>query len=305
MGPYPYWTDVTTTLLNRESISCDLFQPTGRLALIKWFLEGQWRRYNIIYHVGGITNWRTGLTLSMTAKPVIWHWIGSDVLSFESGEASRGWRGIINRLVAYRWAKVHIADSPEIAEELRNIGISTSIVRLLPERVDANVKPLPQKFSVLSYWSNIRKDFYGGDIVLRLARELPNVEFKILGATGDEEVSLPNVRFLGFQKNMDNIYDSSTVLIRLPKHDSLSAMVLEMLARGRYVIYNKKLIGCYFAQTFEQTKQILIQTIKLSEPNINGAEFVKQNFSVAEQARELAEICNRLVTRVVKSNPSQ
>jgi len=300
MGPTRYWVDLEARLLSREGFHCDVFKKTGWLPYIGWGIGGTWRRCDVICHVYGVWNWLVSLMLSMAGKPIIWHWIGSDVLSFKSGKASRGLRGVINRLAAYKWTKTHIADSPEVAEELGSIGISASVVRLLPERIEADVKALPTNLSVLSYWSNSRKDFYRGDIVLQLAREFPSIQFIIVGATNGGSIPPPNVKFLGFRNNIDDIYERSTVLIRLPEHDSLSAMVLEMLARGRYVIYNKKVPGCHFAENFDEAKEALGQIMKLKEPNIGGAQFVKENFSVAGEAKKLAQICTRLAMEPVK-----
>ena len=300
MGPCIYWDDVGAGLLRREGLYCDIFSKTGWLTYILWAVRGRWRRYDVIYHISGIWSWLLSLILSMTGKPIIWHWIGSDVLYFKSGVPSHGLGGVVNRLTARMPSEIHIADSPEVAEELGGIGIRASVVRLLPERVEADVRPLPPNLSVLSCWSDSRKDLYGGGLVLQLAQEFPNVEFKIAVATKDDEVSLRNVKFLGFQKDMEDIYDHSTVLVRVPEHDSLSAMVLEMLARGRYVIYNKELPGCHFAQNFEEAKKALIEIMKLKEPNISGAQFVKEKFSVAGEAKKLAQICTGLATKPVK-----
>lgn len=286
MGRVTRWVRVAAMLLEREGFLCDV-QPSWGRELLKWFFKGKWSEYKVIYHIGGTYKWFSGLLFFMTRRPVIWHWIGSDILFFR---ACRGWKRVINRLSAYKWAKAHIADSPELAEELRKDGINASVVRLLPESINADVKPLAQRFSVLSYWEEGRREFYGGDIVFKLAREFPDVEFKITGAVNEENVSFANVKFFGFRKDIAYIYDDSTVLVRLPQHDSLSAMVLEMLARGRYVIYNKKLTGCHFARNFEEAKKALTEIMKLNKPNIQGAQFVKKNFSVDKEARKLAEI---------------
>lgn len=289
MGPAAYWAEMEAKLLRREGFCCDVFSKTRWLTYIIWAIiwaiRGQWRKYDVIYHVCGIWNWPISLILYMSGKPIIWHWTGSDVLTFKNGTVSRGIEGIMNRLTTCKRSVIHIADSPEIAEELRSVGTNACVVRLLPERIEADIKALPTNLSVLSYWPNFRKDFYSGDLVLQLAREFSNVEFKIVAATKDDKVSLPNVRYLGFREDIEDIYDHSTVLIRLPKHDSLSAMVLEMLARGRYVIYNKKLPGCYFAQNFEETKKALLAIMKLKEPNISGAQYVRKIFQLPEKQK--------------------
>jgi len=285
------WLETAAELLRRAGISHEVVDLRTKRDLLRWILQGQWRRFDLVYHIGGI-NWQHGLACRLLCKPVLWHWCGSDVLALKE---SRGWRGVINHFAAYRWAVGHLADSPELAEELQEISIRSHVVRLLPKFIEADVEPLPEKFTVLSYWGNNRRDFYGGDIVLKLAEEFPQFEFRILMATGEgEEVSLPNVKFLGYRKDMPRIYSESSVLIRLPKHDSLAKMPLEMLARGRYVIYNKKVPGCHFARNLTEARRALLEISQLRDPNIAGARMVKERFSLDKEAAKLADVIKGL-----------
>lgn len=285
----PYWAQVVCNLLKRAGLCAKVLDPHGRFALFKWAVKGQWWRFDVIHLATGMWEWRAALVLMLVPRPIIWHWIGTDILNFKRN-CRRGWKGFILRLAAYRGAKAHLADSPEVAEELRGIGIQADVVRLLPERIEANVEPLPERFTVLNYWTEGFKDFYGGDIVFQLAKEFPDIEFRIAGAVKEETDVSPNIKFLGFQRDLSKIYSQSTVLIRIPEHDSLSAMVLEMLARGRYVIYNKKLAGCHFATNLEQARKALLDIRQLSEPNTPGTQAVKEHFSPNKEAAKLDRI---------------
>ena len=169
------------------------------------------------------------------------------------------------------------------------------MIRLLPERIEATVEPLPETFTVLSYWVENRKAFYGGDIVMQLAQDMPEVRFLILGAREDEYSTLPNVTLLGWQDKLESFYNQSSVLIRLPEHDSLSAMVLEMLARGRYAIYNQKMSGCHFARDYAEAKAALEQIQSLCTPNHEGARSIRENFSVGAEAGKAAALCRQLL----------
>ena len=254
-------------------------------------LASSFKNCDMIYYIGGPTLWWMNLILFVTRKPIVSHWIGSDVLSFRNGKATAGWRGYINRRATYKWFRYYVADSPELANELKDMAISASVVRLLPARIEAEPELLPHDFTVLSYWLVGKKEFYGGDIVLRLAKEMPQVKFIITGTLGAEEESLSNVRYLGFHDNVEDLYRRSSALIRLPEHDSLSAMVLEMLARGRYVIYNKRMPGCIFAQNYEEAKKSLQQILTEKEPNTEGAHYVKKEYSIMREAEKLGTIC--------------
>ena len=128
---------------------------------------------------------------------------------------------------------------------------------------------------------------------MRLARDFPEIEFNILKATASDESTPQNLHLLGPRDDMEAVYRNSTVLIRIPEHDSLSAMVLEVLARGRYVIYNKQFPNCHFASDYDSAKIALQEIMKLTVPNTKGAEFIKENFSPAKEAEKLKQIlCN-------------
>jgi hypothetical protein len=290
------WAQVACNLLKQAGLHAEVTDTRGRFALLKWAVKGHWRRFDVIHHAIGIWKWKIALILMLVPRPIIWHWIGTDVLDFQRN-AQMGWRGFILRLAAYRGAKAHLADSPELAEELQELGIKAQVVRLLPKQIEAEIEPLPQKFSVLSFWWDGRRDFYGGGIVFELAKEFPDIKFRVVGTTGENEKVSPNVEFLGFQKDLSKIYSESSVLIRIPEHDSMSAMVLEMLARGRYVIYNKKLQGCHFANDVSEARKAFQLIMKKTTPNTEGAEMVREYFSLDKEATKLNQIYANLFHR--------
>lgn len=286
-GAVPYWNNVTARLLQRAGIECDILNRYDFIKLIGWALIGRFQRYVYIYQVCAINNWIVTLLMMLLRKEFIIHWIGTDVLSFSSGKASKGWRNCITRMLVYKKTKAHIVDSEYLLDDLKQHGIDASIVRHLTDKIEADVVSLPEKFSVLSYWTDNTRDFFDANTIYRLARAFPEIEFRILKATGDSTISLDNLKFLGPRDDMENVYAEATVLIRLPKHDSLSKMVLEALARGRYVIYNKGFPYCHFAKGYEDTKKALAEIMKFREPNYKGSQFVRENFSVSEESRKL------------------
>ena len=294
-GAIPYWNNVTAQLLRRARISCDVLDRFDFIKLFKLCISGRFRKYSVIYQVCAINNWIFTLLLMLLRKPFVVHWIGTDVLSFSKEKTSKGWRNRITRMLVYDRTKIHISDSRYLLDELKQLGIDASVVCLFPERIEADVVPLPKKFTVLSYWPNYAKDYFSADIIYRLARDFPQIEFRILKATGDPTISLDNLKFLGPRDDMENVYAQASVLIRLPKHDSLSAMVLEMLARGRYVIYNKDFPHCHEANGYDDAKKELTEIMKLNEPNYKGSQFVRENFSVSKESQKLKEILEPLL----------
>lgn len=169
-------------------------------------------------------------------SPVACYWIGTDVLraveDVAGGWASPFWRS------SARWR--HIAAAPWLAEELEeHLGIASRTV-LFPvplPHVDP-LPPLPATFSVLSYIPDNRHAFYGGEMVYAAARELPTVIFSVVGGVGNwVDRPLPNLRFHGWCKDMLAMYRSSSVVVRLVRHDAVGGTLREGLALGRYVVY--------------------------------------------------------------------
>ena len=282
------WLDVAAELFRRAGIACEVVDLRTRKALLKWILSGRWRRFDVVHHIGGMNRF-LGMIFVALGKPVVWHWIGTDFLKY--GPIFRrggGLRGAVSRRVVRQWAHRHLADSPELAQELRSCGVRADVVRLLPEAIEAQVEPLPKIPCVLSYWNLISRNFYSAPLIMELAAAFPEIPFLIVGDNGEGMPAPKNVQFLGRLPNLADIYSRASVYIRLPEHDSLSAMVLEMLARGRYVIYNKGLTGCHLAGDFPGTRRALKAIVDLKEPNIEGARFVKETFSLDKEAKALA-----------------
>src|SRR4030043_72297 len=89
ISPFSYWADIGADLLRRVDLNCDIFIHKGWLDYIRWAISGRWRKYSVIYHVYGVWNWLLSLILAMSGKPIIWHWIGSDILELRTNSRGR------------------------------------------------------------------------------------------------------------------------------------------------------------------------------------------------------------------------
>jgi hypothetical protein len=226
-------------------------------------------------------------SLRVCGKKLVFHWIGTDVQTLLT-YAKDG----RNRLLAFyrRAASVHFADSPKLIDELDSVGIKAKLFRLLPSHVLGDLLPLPPKHAVLTYWAPARRKFYGGDIVDSLAREFGDVDFYVAGSDGAEETRLPNLHYLGFVENMEDVYKKVGILLRISEHDSLSAMVLEMLSRGRRVICNQEFPHTHFASNLDEARKSLKECLELTSANLDGRKFVREHFNPSEEARRAAMI---------------
>jgi len=281
------WLEVAAELLRLAGMTCEVFDMRSRRQLMRWVMQGHWRRFDVIHHLWGGRR-AQGVLFAALRKPVVWHWIGSDVLAFKAiCRGGGGWRGGVTRTMIYRWSAMHLVDSPQLAEELASCGIPAEVVRLLPKTIEAQVYPLPDKPAVLSYWNPGSRDFYHAPLVLKLAESFPDVKFLIVGDDGAGLPAPGNVKFLGRLADLDDVYRQVSIYLRLVRHDSLSVMVLEAFARGRHVIYNMPCPFSVAAGTFEEVKGAMQRLVTVREPNQAGAEYVRRNYSVSREAENL------------------
>jgi len=285
-----FWLGVAEHLFNRADIVVAPIADKSRWFGLSWILSRSFLRAKVIHVVWG-GHVIVSIAARLLGKTLVWHWIGSDVPAFRR---QRGAAGRLRERLAHRSVTAHLADSPELADELEELGIDAQVCRLLPRSIEADVLPLPKTFCVLSYWTDERRTFYGGDVILALAAEFDDIEFLIAGAEGHGAPHPSNVTFLGQQATLDDVYAGVSVFLRLPKHDSLSAMVLESLARGRYVIYNKAFPHCRQAGTMSELRSALQEIRRLDEPNRAGAAYVKEHFSVQREADSLRRVYDQL-----------
>ncbi|HPS56326.1 MAG TPA: hypothetical protein PLP05_12075 [Sedimentisphaerales bacterium] len=284
------WQPVLLNIMHKAGIRADVMEHfTRRGQSTLWLFSKKSRPYKIIYHLGG-SSALFCILARLRGKQIVSHWIGTDVMRYHGKMNPFKHLGV---WVHQHLVGIQLADSEIIQDELRGIGIESNLLRLLPEAIIGHITPLPEQPVILSYWDDQRFDFYGGDIVMLLAKAFPEVKFVILRATGKGLENVPpNVQFSGLIDNVSEIYRSSTCLIRIPKHDGLSAMVLEAMANGRYVIYNKKCPFTSFANDFDSARKSLENILREQQPNIEGAEYVKKNFNIDSEANRLRKLMN-------------
>jgi hypothetical protein len=257
---------------------------------VRWLLSEKFWRADAVYQcgTGGV---KYLLAARLFGKPLIRHWIGSEAWSFL---ADRGPLHRLRRWLARRGPALHLFVTGEVGASLAEVGIEGTVVRFITPQMRAECAPMPEEFSVLSYWHPGRRSFYGGDVVLALARELPDIRFRVLGTSDPEDAELPpNVELLGFVDEIDPCLRRASVLIRMPRTDGAPNLPIEMLARGRYVIYNKPLPGCHLARNLEEARRALLEIRALREPNQEGARFVREECTLEHQTAALAGAIER------------
>lgn len=234
-------------------------------------------------------------------KTTVCHWMGTDVMRAVRETRYRLMASILNKFV-----DLNLVYSENLQKELCDIGVQSVI---WPIPVDSeyfavtDLPPMPKKFAVLCKIAD--EWLYGSDIVLKLAKDLPEMRFLVVPGKDTQPSWLlskseeaPNLTFLGWRDDMLEVYRQTSVLLRLTKHDGLSYMVIESLALGRQVIWSKNYLPfCHHVKSYEQVKEMLLQIQKSPKLNIEGAQYVRKNFSSERLMKVLVRIYSGLVTK--------
>jgi len=254
----------------------------------------QLTRLNVIFHLAtadiyhGIyqgTFYKIWLIAKLLRKKTVCHWIGTDVLAALKNNKLR-----LAAKSSDRFIDINLAGSPGLVDELKSIGIDALWMPLVPKALGEQVPPLPRSFTVLSYIPDARSDFSGASIVCQLAEALRDINFMIVGGKGAGMDYPSNVTCLGWQENMDKVYECASVLLRIIEHDGLSLMVLEALAKGRQVIWSQPFPHCYYAQDFTAAKAALLSIRKNPAINHDGSKYVKEEFNSYKICERLAKV---------------
>jgi hypothetical protein len=167
----------------------------------------------------------------------ILYWIGTDVLNaMDVANVTSKKTRYLARTRSFR----SITGAERLTTELQEIGIEAKTVPY-PPRIQyppGAATPLPATLTVLSYVPDARQEFYGLPTLVEVARNLPHVEFLIMGGSGTGLEDPPdNMTFLGFVDDPGPRYDRSSVVGRHVMHDGAGYSMAEGLLHGRHVIY--------------------------------------------------------------------
>lgn len=235
---------------------------------------------DLVFSINGSMTRSRVFDLALRKKvPVIMNWVGTDVL--KAIDAHKNGRAVME----YKEKAVHYCEVDWIRDELSEIGIVPEIVNFASFDNEFELKQPEGKFTVLTYISDGRAEFYGIKSILKLAENNPDVRFLIAGTKADAYHPLPdNVEALGWVTNMDELFNMSHVCIRFPEHDGLSTFILEALARGKEVLYKYPFHHCHHCnddQGLEEEMKKLLSEFNTGKWKVNaaGAEFIRNEFS--------------------------
>lgn len=237
----------------------------------------------------------------LVGKITICHWEGSDVMRVCREERSK-----LMALILKKFVDLNLVFSENLQKELRNMGIP-SVVWPIPVDSDYFVidelPPMPKKFAVLCKLADDR--LYGSDFLFKLVKDFPSITFLVVPGENIEPSwllsrieSVPNLVYLGWRNDMLDVYKQSTVLVRLTRHDGLSYMVIESLALGRQVVWSHNFLPfCHYVRNYDQVKKAISQIQTNPRLNIEGANYVRRNFSSRHMIGKLIRTYQGLSSR--------
>ena len=202
------------------------------------------------------------LAIRLLGKPIVFYWIGTDVVLSDKKILK-----IVSPLI-----KKHISIAPWLVAELKEKGINADFY---PNPITQDFKappPLPEEFTVLFYIGEVgREEFYNKPMLEKLTQTL-SYRFIILG-----------FNYLKYDE-MPKIYARTTVLVRITKHDGFSNMVQEALNYGRHVIWSQKYPYCQYATDYDSVVSCLEEIRKNPTLNIDGMNYYRQDFNIEKCA---------------------
>ncbi len=304
LGGLPYFGRMIAGLLSGPGWEFRYVESAGRNPQAWAATAAAVARADAVYLIGGQIERRSrpDLLALATHKPIVMHWVGSDV-TYARGVAADG--RLSPRLVS---RPVHWTEVDWTAAELEPLGIHAEVVPLTSARLRSAEAPLPDCLTVLTYLPAARPEFYGRSRVFRLATRLPEVRFLVAGNTGPDVAAPPNVAFLGWAAAMEQTYPRCSALLRLTDHDGLSFMVLEALAAGRHVIWNHPLPGVIEARD-EEAALAALQDLQARQragrltANDCGRHAVLERYAPERVRREILSRFDAILSR--RSAPSR
>jgi len=158
----------------------------------------------------------------------------------------------------------HIAISKFIADDLRKLGIEFKRLSIYPSKNIPDPQPLGDY--IYSYVPKFRYDYYGGRIIDKLKKLLPNEKFII---TSNEQY--PKEEVIEF-------YKKSFIGLRLTQHDGLPNTVIELGLMGRRCIYNGILPNVIaWNGILDIIKKIKTEKLMIGQTNVQMA-YAMSNF---------------------------
>lgn len=211
---------------------------------------------------------------SVLMTPVIRNWAGSDSLFAITEPLGAFSAKQTDRLLSGNITNTHQG----IVDELNNIDISC---KLLPQLIDKEFdlfsadKALVRR-AVVAYIPTGRRKFYGADYLEKLIEKYPQVVFYIVADDEHFFAKYDNVKSVGWVDDMEPVWNSVGLVVRMTEHDGYPRMFTEALARGKYIIHNNAFPGVWLAKTQVELEAKMDEYLAADDINREGIKVYEQ-----------------------------
>lgn len=209
-------------------------------------------------------------------KKLVMQWHGTDVLTLKKNKLTG------NFTSKYIAVAKGLTDAKWLMEELSEAGIHTKLIHFKYAKIGTTQLPF-KGIGVFSYMAQGKEEFYGWKQLEKLVRENPEISFHMAGSDGHGLTAYQNVTWHGWippQKFLE-LLDSNPIFIRFAEHDGYALSVMEALANGNYVIWNRPHSEVNYADeyslagVFESVKK-QIEDMSFQR-NSNGIKWVSEH----------------------------
>jgi hypothetical protein len=211
---------------------------------------------------------------AVVGTPLLRWWVGSDVWNAIRDAEIRQSAKALDRFVA-----ANVVVSSHLRDELAQLGIASRVILRplpdLPQAIDSHWDEVRAR-SVLVYLPADRAASYGAHILDALIPARQDLTFYLVADAGQRYRGAANVVSLGWIQDMEEAYRQTGCLMRLRKHDGLSRMVREALARGLYVIWSEPFEGCILARTYQEVDAALSAVATQRALNQDGIKVMQR-----------------------------
>lgn len=275
------WLDLTE--LKSQNVR---FGPLGKaLRLLEFAIRVSKADVLIQVYIDRHAAWKTRLA-SHLGKRVILYWIGTDLYNALNGVDT----DIV--LQAAECASVNLSCGPLAMSELDALGVKATNY-IVPPKLDTAIAKMPERHAVLLSIPDGREHFYGYDALRRLIDDYPNVLFHVVRNSKRELWDAKNVVFWGVldAARMQSVFDEVSIVIRYPKHDSTSTILMEAAIKGKRMISRNPFPDAWLAKSYKELRDSLDKALdEPVEPHMDIREKALIRFDRRRGGESLAQI---------------
>ncbi|MBH8555954.1 glycosyltransferase family 4 protein [Nostocaceae cyanobacterium CENA357] len=228
---------------------------------------------------------------------------------------------------AFQKAKIVVAVSEKVAEELVNIGVPRSGIRVIvngvdlqeftPGLADRQKLGLPEDVTLALFAGDIRTPRKNLDTVLHALAKVPHLHLAVVGSTEDSTfpqlaASLglsDRVHFLGYRRDIAEIMRASDLFVFPSRYEPFGLVVIEAMASGLPVITATTtgaadivtpacgivLPDCNNVDTLAQALKLLNSDRSLMQQMGKAARLVAEQYSWKTMAQTYMDLFEELI----------